>query len=216
MAGGVGGALGFDEFQDNAFGAATDLFDKPGSSSLKAIHSGISGLGMGVLRSICEGVIGLAQLAKMGALEYAYDMAGGEQGLAFMEGIAKDLGTDSVKGFSPYDMLRDNHQQVAQLQTSISDGATGFFAAPGEELSAGWDSLVAGAGNYADNVTTMFNSDQNSEIFFSGAEVGKTTTDVVGTVTGTYAVVKGGLGLLPSLPKTSSLEVLFRQKQYLP
>ncbi|WP_346837593.1 DUF6531 domain-containing protein [Microbulbifer sp. SAOS-129_SWC] len=195
LAGGVGGALGFDEFRDNAFGAANYLFDSPAESSLKGFFSGSSGVTMGAAQSVGEGVLGALQLTKMAVLEKTYDTLGGETGLQTIEGFAKKLGTDEIMGFSPYDMMRENHQQVEQLKTSISDGVSGFISAPGEKISAGWDSLVSGAKEYGDNLTTMFTAEQNSQIYFSGTKVGKTTMDVGGVVAGGYGVVKGGVKL---------------------
>ncbi|SIQ36689.1 hypothetical protein [Marinobacterium stanieri] len=67
LAGGIADRLGFDEVADNAFGAATDLLEKPGSSGAKEEAVAVLGTTLGAAKTVGDTLIGGAQLAGMAA-----------------------------------------------------------------------------------------------------------------------------------------------------
>ena len=109
LAGGIADRLGFDEVADNAFGAATDLLEKPGSSGAKEEAVAVLGTTLGAAKTVGDTLIGGAQLAGMAAQETAYDLLGGEQGLG-----------------SHIDSLQSNHENIEQIKASAGEAVKAF------------------------------------------------------------------------------------------
>ncbi len=176
LAGGIADRLGFDEVADNAFGAATDLLENPGSSGAKEEAVAVLGTTLGAAKTVGDTLIGGAQLAGMAAQETAYDLLGGEQGLG-----------------SHIDSLQSNHENIEQIKASAGEAVKAFAQDIPGSLSKGIEAADAAVDNVLSNVDSVANTESNVERLFASSKVGETTADTALALTGAGGLVRGGI-----------------------
>ncbi len=175
LAGGIADRLGFDEVADNAFGAATELLEKPGSSGAKEEAVAVLGTTLGAAKTVGDTLIGGAQLARMAAQEKAYDLLGGEQGLG-----------------RHIDSLQSNHENMEQIKASAGQAVKAFAQDIPGSLGKGAEAAGGAVDNFLSNVDSVANTDSNVQRLLDSSEIGETAANTVGMLTGAAGLVRGG------------------------